>query len=297
MKRCDNCTFVQRLRKKTQKTNVFMKTTIDRGIKHSHWESSKACLQGFCNFQWNVSCQIKACSFRRNLLEEKWVKMPSGSESPVPEEQQHPLHQQPSVRSEHSLLPLIVSTALHFTFPGCDGPKALCPGCFSCLVLFLSHWEAVAGWERCLSHLWAQDWCWCWLAVGVTGPVTETDDGTAELASWKWQGPQAGGMLSSSAKLQFCLLWRWDVGEWLPGGRMCFLLSLHFRCQVSIHMSGLLCAATVITCEVPIDLMGRNQEFQTISSWMDENLWLFDKMLFLLNSNISVYSQESSAIH
>lgn len=78
---------------------------------------------------------------------------------------------------------------------------------------------------------------------------------------------------------------------------MCFLLSLHFRCQVSIHMSGLLCAVTVITCEVPIDLMGRNQEFQTISSWMDENLWLFDKMLFLLNSNISVYSQESSAIH
>lgn len=37
-------------------------------------------------------------------------------------------------------------------------------------------------------------------------PVTETDDGTPEPVSWKWQGPERAGMLSSSAKLDFGLL-------------------------------------------------------------------------------------------
>lgn len=77
--------------------------------------------------------------------------------------------------------------------------------------------------------------------------------------------------------------------------RMYFLFSLRFGCEVSNHVSGLLLVLSLKS--VPVDLMGTSHEFQRISSWMDENVWLFDKMLFFLINNMSLCSQECSATH
>lgn len=63
-----------------------------------------------------------------------------------------------------------------------------------------------------------------------------------------------------------------------------------FYMQMLWLLIGVACAVSEISCRVPTDLMGTSQAFHMVrNSWTDENTWLFDKILFLLNSNISLY--------
>jgi len=123
-------------------------------------------------------------------------------------------------------------------------------------------------------------------------PVTETDDGMLESVSWKWQWPEGGGMLSSSARLAF------TFSKGGAGGNGC-LVGYDFSFVFTFYMQslwlhiGVACAVSEIGGKIPIDLMGTSQAFQTVrSSWTDENKWLFDKMVFLVSSHTSLYVSE-----
>lgn len=144
-----------------------------------------------------------------------------------------------------------------------------------------------------VSNSWQAAWlridARCWLSVGVGG----THDRDRWWHTGVCQLKTAVACMRRNAflisKACFHLLWRQGRGNsCLVEYIFAFVFTFYMQ-RLWLHI-GVVPAVSEISCKVPIDLMGTSQAFWTIrNSWADENPWLLDEMLFLLNNNISLY--------